>query len=158
MPGIGGVSLPESAAELAEALGQGVKNDGVRIAIFPEAGAGDGVDRAVAAPIEDPIRLENGDAVVALQLLEQTEHLVDRAAGGLAPLVDSDHQETAVKEIAPGSDRHLVRGPAIEELVDRAEELFASSLIERGRDAEDPDACVVGKLRNVEVCHQFFTL
>jgi len=152
------VTLPESTAELAEALGQCVKNEGMPIAVFAEAGPGDGVNGAVAAPIEDPVGLEDGDAVVPFELLQQTEHFVDRTAGSLAFLVDGDHQKTAVEEIASGCDRHLVRRPTIEEFVNGSEDLFASSLIECRRNAEDPDSCVVGKLGDIEACHQFFTL
>jgi uncharacterized tellurite resistance protein B-like protein len=157
MPGIACVTLPESAAELAETLGQRVENESVGICVFTKAGPRDGMHRAVTTAIEDSVGLEDLDAVVALELLQQTEHLVDRAAGCLALLVDGDHQKAAVQKIARGSDRNLVRGPAIEKFVHGAEHRFAPSLIERGRDAEDPDACVVGKLGNVESSHSDYT-
>src|SRR5438552_14575165 len=104
------MTLPKSAAELAEALGQDVKHKRMGIAVFAEAGPGNGVHGAVTAAIEDSVRLEDGNGVVALDLLQQAEHFVDRTAGRLALFVDSDDQKAPIQEIARRSDRHLVGG------------------------------------------------
>src|SRR5437867_3400302 len=76
-----------------------------------------GLDRAICAAIEDPAGIQNGDAQLMFELLQQAEHPVDRATGRLASLVDSDHQKTSMQQVAGRRDRHVVGGPAVEERI-----------------------------------------
>ena len=65
-----------------------------QIAAIAEIGAAERFDAAVGVADEDAVGVEDGDAEVALELAEESEHAVDRAAGGLAALVDGDGEET----------------------------------------------------------------
>src|SRR5260221_5666 len=85
-------------ARCAEAFGHGVVDDGVAIAAIAEIGAGERFDAAVAVTDEDAVGVENLNAEAALELAEQSEHAVDRAAGRFAAFVDGDGQETVLDE------------------------------------------------------------
>ncbi len=80
MPGISGFSLPHATSNLTDALGKSVEYDRVRIAAFAKFRPADGVHRAVAAAIKDPLRVEDRDAELALEMLQQAEHSVNRTA------------------------------------------------------------------------------
>src|SRR5205814_3748188 len=86
VPRLRGRPLPPAAAHVAQALGQRVEDDGVRVGGGAERVARHGADVTVAVPHEDAVRIEAADGEVALELLQQSEHAIDGAAGGLAPL------------------------------------------------------------------------
>ncbi len=142
------------AADLAEALGQGVEDDGVGIGRVAELVAGHGGDPAVSVTDEDALRLENRHAELALELAEEAEHPVDGAAGGLARLVDGDEKKAVVQDLARRGDRDVVRGPVAEKEVDLFEHARTLGGVERGGDAEKPDSGVVVQSIDVGSWHR----
>src|SRR5947209_14639094 len=80
-PGVFGFADPVAATDVAESFCQRVVDDGVAIAAIAEIGAAERVDAAIAVAHEDAVRVEDLYAEVALELAEEPEHAIDRAAG-----------------------------------------------------------------------------
>src|SRR4051812_25319124 len=94
----------------------------------------------VAVADEDAIRIENLNAEVALELAEEPEHPIDRAAGCFAALIDGDGEETVLDQRARRGHGSPVGLPSIEERIDLLQQFAALRLIQRGRDSEQPGA------------------
>lgn len=157
MPRLSRRPLPRTGPDLADALGKSVEDDGIVITFVTKSGAGDGQDGTVGRPVEDSIGIKDGDLEVTLELLQQAEHSVDRAAGRFGLSVDADDQEAAVQKIASRDDGSSVRGPLIEKGIHGAEKARALRWVEHRRDPEDPDPRVVRELRNVDAGHVDYT-
>src|SRR5258708_39164878 len=108
---------------------------------------------AVTVTDEHPVGLEDLYSETSFELAQQAEHPVDRATRGLGAFVDGDDEETALDDRPRRGDRHVVRGPGVEERIDGRERVVALRLVERGGDAEDPDTGFVGELVDVGAGH-----
>ena len=80
MPGVLRRPLPCTRADGAESFRNCVKNQDVGFATLLELPPRHAVDRAIGTSIKNAIRIENGDPELALELLEQSKHSIDRAA------------------------------------------------------------------------------
>ena len=157
MPRILSRLLPTSAPHISQAFDQRVEYDGVRIAALAEVRARDGMRSAVRAPIEDAIGVEDADAEVAFEVLEESEHAIDRTAGRLAGAIDGDDEKAALNHIATRNDRRAMSRPAGQKLVDATQQFSCRRVIQSWRNAEDPDPRVVGQLRNIGSRHVDYT-
>src|SRR4051795_2522367 len=95
---------------------------------------------AVAVADEDAIRVENLHAEVALELAEESEHAIDRAAGCFAALIDGDGEKTVLDQRTRRGHRSAVSLPSIEKRIDLLQQFAALRLVQRGRDSEQPGA------------------
>src|SRR4051794_12241939 len=95
---------------------------------------------AIAVADENAIRIENLDAEVALELAEESEHTIDRAAGRFAAFIDSDGEEAVLDQRARRGHGSPVSLPSIEKRIDLLQQFAALRLVERGRDSEQPGA------------------
>src|SRR5229473_7255093 len=120
-----------------------VKNDCLRPGAVAEFAAAGRLNLAVAAEIEDPVRIENRDSELPLELLQQPEHTIDRTTRCFRTLIDADDQKAAVQEIARGNDRLPMRPPVVEKAINRSKETRALPLVQRWRDPEDPDSRLI---------------
>ena len=130
-PGFFGFAYPVAGADLGEAVGGRVEDRGVQVAAIAEIGAAERFDAAVGVADEDAVGVEDRDAELLLELLEESEHAIDGASRGFAALVDGKGEETAVEQLAGGRDRNLVRGPAVEKTIDAIQKLFALRFVQR---------------------------
>src|SRR5512144_2189276 len=115
MPRVFGVTFPRALSHVAEPLGQRVEDHRVAVAALCELRARDRIDVTVAVTHEDAVRIEDGDAEVALEIAKRAEHPVDRTTGRLRVLVDRDHEKRSFAKLARGTNRMAVRVPVGEE-------------------------------------------
>lgn len=80
MPRILRRAPPAPASNRAEPIDNRIEYNSLRVAAFPEAGAGHRLHSAMSGEGEDAIRVENGNFQLPLQLLQQPEHPIDRTA------------------------------------------------------------------------------
>src|SRR6185369_10006487 len=102
---------------VAETFRENIEHDRVRIAILGKLRARHRVHLAVATAIEDAVGIEDLHAELALEVAQQAEHAIDRAAARLAALVDADDEEAALDEIAARGDRLAMGRPAFQKVV-----------------------------------------
>ncbi len=157
MPRICYSSLPPPASDIAQPFRERIEHDRFGFAEIAELTPSNHLHGAVLAAVKNPIRLENGNAELALEPLEQSEHAINRAAGGFRLPVDGDDEKAAEENLARGCDRCAVGHPRIEKRIDRIQNGRAPLRIERRRDAENPDSRIIGELRNVEPGHVDYT-
>src|SRR5207302_2169239 len=150
-----GVADPMARADVAEAFRHRVVDGGVAIAAVAEIGASKRFDAAVSVANEDAIGVENLHAEVVLELAKESEHAIDRAAGRFAALVDRDGEKAAFDELARRRHGSAVRGPFVEERIDLLQHSPALRFIERGRNAEQPDAGSGRKRIDINSRHDF---
>jgi len=80
MPRLRSRALPPAITYRAQPFRDRVEHNGVESSRLPESGATHRLHRPVSGPKENAIRIENRDAELALELLKQAEHAIDRAA------------------------------------------------------------------------------
>jgi len=148
VPGVRSAALPRAASNRAQLFGGRVEDGGLVRRRIAELAARDRV-HAVILTQEDAIRIEDGHAELALERAQRSEHPIDRASRLLASLVGRDDQKTPLAQVASAANRNSVRGPVVEERVDRREQRRLVFLLERGRDSEDPDVGLVAELIDV---------
>ena len=130
MPRLFGVALPGAVADVTEAFGGGVEDDGVTVAPLGELRARNRIDMTVAMPDEDAIRIEDRHAEIALQLAKRSEHAVDGAAGRLRIFVYGHDQERALPKFARGADCLAVRVPIGEKAIDLLQKPRRSCIVQ----------------------------
>src|ERR1700674_3885478 len=80
VPRLLGMFLPRAAANLAEARGQRVEDERVRVCALAELGARDGVHMAIAVTDKDAGGREDLYSEAPFELAQQAEHPVDGTA------------------------------------------------------------------------------
>ena len=68
-------------------------------------------------------------------------------------LIDADKQEPVVAHLPPGCQRHSMRTPLVDELVDDCQQLTLLCFAQRALSRKDPDSSVIGKLIELDARH-----